>query len=344
VAEPDRRRHASQAIAVLALFGGYLTPIAMATGEPHSVIFLGYVTVLNIATILLARRRVWPALELLAAVATAVLYGGWLGSAPSADVERPIATVFAGVFYVQYAIAQSRIPWAFAQMFGPIVMALLWDAPEVRLALLLAFALAGLLVAERRRGRAAPLWTAIWFWLPELVHAAVHRPLIAIELAGTSIAFAGFVAWIMWTHVRSRGRSSQRHDRRDLGPDGGLRRAADRAGRRPPPRARSHHGPGPHGDRGAQALRQRRVVARPRFPGRGVPRARRPLARRVVRLLALSLRDRPALEGRAGRRGDEPRRDVIGRSVCAPPVPVSRSPPPELLAYVGFRWTKSLDQ
>jgi uncharacterized membrane protein len=195
-------RYASQAIAVIALLGGYVTPIA--TGEPHSVFFLGYVTVLNIATIVLARRRVWPALELLAAIATAVLYGGWLGLARAADVERPIATVFAGVFYVQYAIGRSRIPWTFAQMFGPIVMALLWNEPEVRLPVLLAFALAGLLVAERRRGRGAPLWTAIWFWLPESLHVAVHGSPIAIELAGTSIAFAGFIAWILWAHVRSR--------------------------------------------------------------------------------------------------------------------------------------------
>jgi len=197
-------RYASQAIAVLALLGGYITPIALATGEPHSAIFLGYVTVLNAATIVLSRRRVWPKLELLAAIATAVLYGGWLGLAAADDVERPIATVFAGVFYVQYAIARSRVPWAFAQMFAPLVMALLWRAPEIRLPVLLAFALAGLIVAARRRVRFAPLWTAIWCWLPALLAMAVNPGSLALELTGSSLAFAGFTAWILWAHVQQR--------------------------------------------------------------------------------------------------------------------------------------------
>ena len=196
--------YASQAIAVLALVGGYVTPIAMATGAPHAIIFLSYVTLLNLTTIVLARRRVWPILELLAAGATAILYAGWLGSVPAATVERPIATVFAGVFYVQYAVGRSRIPWAFGQLAAPLLMALLWDEPGLRTALLLAFAGAGLAVAERRRITGAALWSALWFWLPVLLSAVCHRPSIAIELAGTTLGFASFLAWVLRSHLRLR--------------------------------------------------------------------------------------------------------------------------------------------
>jgi len=67
----------SQAIAVLALAGGYLTPPALSTGEDHPWILFGYVFLLNLPSLLLARMRQWKALEPIAAAATILLYGAW---------------------------------------------------------------------------------------------------------------------------------------------------------------------------------------------------------------------------------------------------------------------------
>jgi hypothetical protein len=194
------RYHAS-AIAVVALVGGYATPVALASAEPHALFFLAYLTALNAAAIVLARRRAWPVVETVTMVATVVAYGGWLATAMT-PADRAIATGFAGVFYLQLALARSRAPWYVAQLAAPFVVAGLWltTAPELRLALVVAAALAGLGVAARRQSPAAATWTALWFWLAELACAAIEPA--TGELVGASVAFAAVLAWIAWSQRR----------------------------------------------------------------------------------------------------------------------------------------------
>ena len=105
----------SQAIAVLALIGGYLTPPTLSTGENHPWILFGYVFVLNLAALLLARMRRWSALEPIAAAATIILYAGWLNRWLS-DTDRPVATVFAFAFYAQFSVAMMSELWAVFQV------------------------------------------------------------------------------------------------------------------------------------------------------------------------------------------------------------------------------------
>jgi uncharacterized membrane protein len=198
-------RYGSQAIAVLAMLGGYLTPVVLATGEPHPLIFLGYITLLNLGGLVLSRRRVWPVLEYVVAFATCVLYAGWWATSATSD-DRPIASVFAVVFYVQLSSARARSSWRFAQVLGPGVVAGLWHDAQILIPLLLVFVVGGLVVAELRRWRGAPLWTMIWFWGPVLGCAALRDapPDLAFELAWASIGFAMFFAWILWWHLRQK--------------------------------------------------------------------------------------------------------------------------------------------
>src|SRR5712692_8265531 len=53
----------SQAIAVLGMLGGYLTPSALSTGEDHPWILFGYVFLLNAGALAVARLRPWQGLE-----------------------------------------------------------------------------------------------------------------------------------------------------------------------------------------------------------------------------------------------------------------------------------------
>ena len=67
----------SQAVALLGLAGGYLTPVLLSTGENHMWVLAGYTSMLNVGALAIARAKRWPAPEYLAWPATALLFLGW---------------------------------------------------------------------------------------------------------------------------------------------------------------------------------------------------------------------------------------------------------------------------
>ncbi len=67
----------SQAVALLGLAGGYLTPVLLSTGENHMWVLAGYTSMLNLGALAIAYTKRWPALEYLAWPATAWLFLGW---------------------------------------------------------------------------------------------------------------------------------------------------------------------------------------------------------------------------------------------------------------------------
>jgi uncharacterized membrane protein len=67
----------SQAVALLGLAGGYLTPALLSTGENHMWVLAGYTSMLNLGALVVAPVKRWPSLEYLAWPATALLYLGW---------------------------------------------------------------------------------------------------------------------------------------------------------------------------------------------------------------------------------------------------------------------------
>lgn len=70
-------RYDARAIAVLALFGGYLSPVLASSGVPNDR-FLGvYFFVLNALALTLVRRKQWLAVENAAVVGTLLFFTGW---------------------------------------------------------------------------------------------------------------------------------------------------------------------------------------------------------------------------------------------------------------------------
>jgi uncharacterized membrane protein len=67
----------SQAVALLGLAGGYLTPVLLSTGENHMWVLAAYTSMLNLGALAIARVKRWPSLEYLAWPATALLFLGW---------------------------------------------------------------------------------------------------------------------------------------------------------------------------------------------------------------------------------------------------------------------------
>ena len=182
----------SQAIAVLALVGGYLTPPALSTGEDHPWILFGYVFLLNLGALLLARMRQWKALEPIAAAATIILYAGWFNRW-FGDANRPVATVFAFAFYGQFSIATLSELWAVFQLGAAIALALIWRDQARFIWWNLPIAVGGLATAYRRSWTVAPIWALGCFWLPLWAWYSPDAPFAPI-----SAAFLLFFAWALW--------------------------------------------------------------------------------------------------------------------------------------------------
>lgn len=80
-----------QVIAVLALLGGLLTPLLLRVPHPDERRLLGYLVVLDVLVLLVARFRTWPALNRLAWVGTAGLLAPMLLAEPPGP--HPLARV-----------------------------------------------------------------------------------------------------------------------------------------------------------------------------------------------------------------------------------------------------------
>ena len=88
-------------IAVLGLIGGFLTPYLLSTHEDHPIALFGYVLLLDLGVIAVARQRGWLAIRLLALVASAILFAGWATAfldSTKAPYAMVAAAVLAGLF------------------------------------------------------------------------------------------------------------------------------------------------------------------------------------------------------------------------------------------------------
>lgn len=107
--------HDAMPIAVMALIGGFLSPVLLSTGENHPYGLFLYVVVLDLVALGAAWFRRWRALDLLALAGTVVLYQGWYlkfghfgrfgaGLAEGEPSQALPALLFASVFYVLFLI------------------------------------------------------------------------------------------------------------------------------------------------------------------------------------------------------------------------------------------------
>lgn len=68
----------AQVVAILGLFGGFLTPPLLSTGVDHAIGLFGYLALLDVGLLAVALRQRWNYLTLLAAAATVVMQFGWV--------------------------------------------------------------------------------------------------------------------------------------------------------------------------------------------------------------------------------------------------------------------------
>jgi uncharacterized membrane protein len=93
----------SQRIALLALIGGFLTPLLTSTGQDAQIVLFNYLLILDAGLLVLAGARQWRGLEPLAFVFSVAFFWGWYGT--FYHVSQPLlrTTVFATLFFAVFA-------------------------------------------------------------------------------------------------------------------------------------------------------------------------------------------------------------------------------------------------
>jgi uncharacterized membrane protein len=92
----------SQRLALLALIGGFLTPMLVSTGADHQIVLFTYVAILSTGMLALERFRKWNWLPPLAFVATEIYFWGWYTAFyTSAKLVPTLA--FAVLFFLLFA-------------------------------------------------------------------------------------------------------------------------------------------------------------------------------------------------------------------------------------------------
>ena len=92
----------SRALAVLATLGGLLTPIILNTDNDAAAALFTYLALLDLGVLVVASRRGWPGLALLAFAGTQFLYWSWLDRWYQ-TARLPVALGWATAFFLAFA-------------------------------------------------------------------------------------------------------------------------------------------------------------------------------------------------------------------------------------------------
>src|SRR5216684_1654729 len=92
----------SQRIALLSLFGGFLTPLLVSTGKDEQVVLFTYLLILGAGLLAIEMRRDWRSLTPISFLLTQLYFWGWYSEFyRPAKLERTI--IFATLFFLLYA-------------------------------------------------------------------------------------------------------------------------------------------------------------------------------------------------------------------------------------------------
>ena len=177
--QADRLR--SQPLAVMAVVGGFATPFLVGAGATTQLTLFSYTALLIGATVYLASRRDWPALNLTSFLLTGLTTVVWMSRSyrPDAYLQTEIFfSLYCGLFlWVLYRMRASTHPiarwvrlalWTAPAWYHGASLAILGDQWLALLVYLIGVTGVGLAVSVR--------WEAMWFRL--VLWAVVAAPLV----------------------------------------------------------------------------------------------------------------------------------------------------------------------
>src|SRR5690606_11856504 len=91
-------------LAVLAILGGFGSPLMVSTGGGNYIVLFTYITLLNIGMLVLAYFKKWNLVNIVSYVFTVLLFGSWLTVSANLDEVgvRDGALIFVSVFYLLF--------------------------------------------------------------------------------------------------------------------------------------------------------------------------------------------------------------------------------------------------
>ncbi|HLJ75450.1 MAG TPA: DUF2339 domain-containing protein, partial [Thermoanaerobaculia bacterium] len=104
-------RHQSEFLAGLALTGGFLTPVLLSTGQNREVALFSYISVLDVAALVLVALRPWARALAVAFFGTLFLYIGWYSSFYS-SAQMPRTIGFASLYLLLFAVVPLLRRWS----------------------------------------------------------------------------------------------------------------------------------------------------------------------------------------------------------------------------------------
>jgi uncharacterized membrane protein len=208
----------SQRIALLSLFGGFLTPILVSEGKDAQVVLFTYLLILGAGLLVIEMRRDWRTLTPISFLLSQLYFWGWYSEFYRPNrLERTV--IFATLFFLLYAVLPvlRAVRLSMLQELDVIVVlgnsfaylaalyVMLWPQDRWPLTLLvLALSGAHVLVARLApppKSGASPL-TRLLFAGLALTFATLAIP-IRLEGKWITLAFAVEGAVLVWTGFRS---------------------------------------------------------------------------------------------------------------------------------------------
>lgn len=99
--------HNAPTISILAMIGGFLSPVLLSTGENHPHVLFIYTALLDLLALGVAYFRRWRGLDLLAIVGTSLIYAGWYEKfygAPDQPGQMMPALLYASLFFLLFLL------------------------------------------------------------------------------------------------------------------------------------------------------------------------------------------------------------------------------------------------
>ncbi len=190
-------RYDSMAVAALGMLGGFATPLLLSTGQDAPWTFFGYLLLIDVGAVAIAWPKRWRLLNLLAFLATTILYASWYFEWFKPEKEV-VATVAVLGFYALFALVEWRWIFYAVQVLTGIALAGIWPEAMPFLILNLTVSAAGLAIADQTRRPTASAFSFATFWGAYGAWIAFHQPPGTVNPVFLLLTI-GFLMYLAWT-------------------------------------------------------------------------------------------------------------------------------------------------
>jgi uncharacterized membrane protein len=106
----------AEILALYAIIGGFLTPVALSTGQNHEAVLFSYVCLLDLAILVMVKFKPWRRLLVGSFIGTAIMYAGWYDRFYASEA-RQMTVLFALAFAAIFAVIPLVTPLTESRWF-----------------------------------------------------------------------------------------------------------------------------------------------------------------------------------------------------------------------------------